>query len=105
MCESTNKYKYCNHHHELTKNHTIVNFGNGEFVANNDAIPLLKALNEIGLKTRSHHIEKDKNKKAFITILMDNVCGAEVRKVQERDSTRTKYDDKDELTIVWDIDV
>ena len=52
------KYTFCNHHHELTDNHQVVNFGNGPFVANKDGIPMLKALNEIGLKTRSHHIEK-----------------------------------------------
>lgn len=46
----TNKYKFCNHYHELTKEHEIVNFGDGEFVANKKATPLLKALNELGLK-------------------------------------------------------
>ena len=43
---STSKYKYCNHHHKIYDRHTLVNFGGEEFVANNEAIPLLKALNE-----------------------------------------------------------
>ena len=31
------KYKFCNHHHELTKDYEIVDFGDGEFVANKEA--------------------------------------------------------------------
>ncbi len=70
--QETDKYKYCNHHHELTDNHEMVTIGGNEFVANKKAIPLLKALNDVGLKTRSHHIDKpDEN--AFVCILMDNI--------------------------------
>ena len=47
--EPTNKYRYCNHHHTLNEKYKIVNFGNGEFVANKEAIPLLRALNEINI--------------------------------------------------------
>jgi hypothetical protein len=93
----TDKYKYCNHHHELTDGHEVVNFGNGEFVANKIAIPLLKALNEIGLKTRTHHIDESGG---FISILLDNVQ-IEVRKVGEAHSTRTEYNGKYELLINW----
>ena len=42
----TDKYKHCNHHHEIGDNHELVDFGDGEFVANKEAIPLLKALSE-----------------------------------------------------------
>lgn len=94
----SDKYKHCNHHHELDSNHKIVDFGDGEFVANIEAIPLLKALNEIGLKTRSHHIGEDDN--AWICILLDNV-DIEVRIVFEKDATRTKYNGKKELLISW----
>lgn len=90
--------KDCNHHHKITKNHTIVDYGDGKFVANNEAIPLLKALNEAGLKTRTHHI--DKNGTAFISILLDNVV-IETREVFERNSSRTKYNGKKELLIIW----
>ncbi|WP_315823026.1 hypothetical protein [Paraflavitalea speifideaquila] len=35
----TDAYKFCNHHHELTPDYEIVNFGDGDFVANKAAIP------------------------------------------------------------------
>jgi len=91
-------YKYCNHHHAIGKNHELVDFGDGKFVANKEAIPLLKVLNEIGLKTRSHHINGEKN--AWICILLDNV-NIEIKAVFEKASTRTKYNGKKELLISW----
>ncbi len=94
----SNKYKHCNHHYEISKNHKLVDFGDGEFVANIEAIPLLKALNEIGLKTRTHHINKDKN--AFVSILLDDV-EIEIREIFERNADRTKYNGKKELLISW----
>jgi hypothetical protein len=95
----TNKYKFCNHHHELTDHHEMVDFGDGEFVANKKAIPLLKALNELGLRTRSHHVDENGG---FVAILLENNVTAEIRKsVYERDSTRTKYNGKSELLIQW----
>ena len=98
MEEPTEKYKHCNHHHELGDRHEIVDFGDGEFVANKEAIPMLKALNEIGLRTRSHHI--DDKEHAWVCILLDN-AEIEVKKVFERDADRTKYNDKKELLIRW----
>jgi uncharacterized membrane-anchored protein len=95
---ATCKYKYCNHHHELNENYKIVNFGDGDFVANKEAIPILKALNEIGLKTRSHHIDKEEH--AWVCILLDGV-ELEIRDVYEKDATRTKYNGKEELLIQW----
>lgn len=94
----TDKYKGYNHHHELTAQHELVDFGSGEFVANKQAIPLLKALNEIGLKTRTHHVDSEPY--AFVSILLDNV-DIEVRKVKESQSTRTEYNGKFELLIRW----
>lgn len=91
-------FKHCNHHHKLTADHQLVDFGDGEFVANKAAIHLLKALNEAGLRTRSHHM--DKPGQGFICILMDNV-DIEVRVVNERDATRTKYNGKKEICIQW----
>jgi hypothetical protein len=92
------KYLHCNHHNELTEDHEIVDFGSGEFVANKKAIPLLKALNDAGLITRSHHHDTDGE--GFVTILLDNVC-IEVRQVNESDATRTQFDGKYELIIQW----
>lgn len=98
MLKATDKYKQCNHHHEMTDQHELVDFGDGEFVANKQAIPLLKALNEIGLKTRSHHV--DDGEWAFMSILLDN-AEIEIKTVNEIDSTRTKYEGKKELLIKW----
>ncbi len=98
MMQKTNKYRYCNHHHELDDKHEVVDFGDGEFVANKEAIPLLKALNEIGIKTRSHHIGVERQ--AWVCILLDNV-EISVREVHEIHADRTKYNGKKELFITW----
>ena len=95
----TDKYKYCNHHHELTDQHEIVDFGDGKFVANKKAIPLLKALNELGLRTRSHHIADD-SKYGWFTILLDGVI-LEIVDVNEIDADRTKYNGKKELRLTF----
>lgn len=98
MSQPTDKYRYCNHHHEIDNSHTMVNYGDGEFVANNEAIPLLKALNEAGLKTRSHHI--DSGEYAWVCILLGDV-DLEIKEVNELQATRTKYNGKKELLIRW----
>lgn len=95
----TDKYKYCNHHHELTEEHELVDFGEGQFVANKQAIPLLKALNEAGLKTRTHHIGSESH--AFVSIILDNAT-VEIRQVNEKDATRIKYNSKYEILIQWE---
>ena len=95
--KSTDEYKYCNHHHELDENHEVVDFGDGEFVSNKKAIPLLKALNELGIRTRTHHIDEGSG---FFSILLDNVI-IEKREVHENVSTRTRYNGKKELLITF----
>lgn len=95
----TNKYKSCNHHHEVKDNHQLVDFGDGEFVANNEAIPLLKALNDLKIRTRTHHI--DKSEHGFFSILLDDRLRFEIREVYERDSVRTKYNGRTELLVSW----
>lgn len=94
----TDKYKFCNHHHELTENETMVDFGDGEFVANKAAVPLLKSLNELGLRTRTHHVDENGG---FVSILITNLIDVEVKKVEEIHSTRTKYDGETEVLIRW----
>ena len=89
----------CNHHHPLDDKHEIVDFGDGEFVANKEAIPLLKALNDAGLRTRTHHI--DDGSHVFVGILLDNAT-VEVREVQENEADRTKYNGKYELLLSWE---
>jgi hypothetical protein len=94
----TDKYKHCNHHHELTEDYEVVNMGGCEFVANKMAVPLLKALNDAGLITRSHH--HDTQGEGFISIILDNV-DIEIRTVNESDAGRTCFDGKKELLIKW----
>lgn len=57
--EPTKRYSHFNHHHELTDDHTFVDFSDGEFIANKKAVPLLKALAELGLRTRTHYIDEN----------------------------------------------
>jgi len=97
--EATEKYKEFNHHHELTPDHILVDFGDGKFVANKAAISLLKALNEVGLKTRTHHFTGKGN--GFVSILLEDDVKIEVRTVNEIHATRSKYNGKKELLITW----
>jgi hypothetical protein len=96
--KSTDKYKHCNHHHELTEEHEIVDFGDGEFVANKKAIPLLKALNDLGLRTRTHHIGEDNN---FFSIILAENIEIEVKTVNEIAAKRDKYNGQKELLVQW----
>lgn len=97
--KATDKYKHCNHHHELSEEHVLVDFGDGEFVANKAAIPLLKALSECGLKTRTHHYEGGKH--GFVSILLDEDVRVEVKTVNEIHADRTKFNGKTEVLISW----
>ncbi|MCK5603979.1 hypothetical protein KAR91_18980 [Candidatus Pacearchaeota archaeon] len=96
----TDKYRSCNHHHEIGEDHEVVDFGDGKFVANKAAIPLLKALNEVGLKTRTHHY--DGGEHGFVSVLLDDNIVVEIKTVQEKDADRTRYNGKKELLIMWD---
>lgn len=98
MEEFTEKYRHCNHHHEIGDRHELVDFGDGEFVANKEAVPLLKALNEMGLRTRTHHADENGG---FVSILIENSVRAEIKEVNEIDANRTKYNGKTELLISW----
>lgn len=98
----TDDYLYCNHHHELDETYEVINFGNGEFVANKEGIPLLKALNTLGLETRTHHIKND-GEWAFFSILLNDDVEIEVNNINEKDASRTKYNGKKELLIRWNL--
>lgn len=100
MGNFTEKYKHFNHHHEITENDELVNIGGEEFIANKKAIPLLKALNDLGLKTRTHHIDDDGG---FFSIILDcdKDIRIELRNINERDSSRTIYNGKKEILISW----
>jgi hypothetical protein len=94
----TTAYADCNHHHELTPDHEMVDFGDGAFVANKAGVPLLAALNALGLRTRTHHIEKGGH--CFVSILLDDVR-IEIATVDEIHADRTKYNGKKELLLFW----
>ena|SRR5690625_436781 len=96
--KATDKYKHFNHHHELTDDHEFVDFGDGEFIANKTAIPLLKALADLGLRTRTHHIDE---KGGFFSIIVDPRVEISVRQVNELSSTRTKYNGLTEILITF----
>lgn len=95
----TNKYKFCNHHHEIGENHEVVEIGDCKFVANKAAIPLLKALDGVGLKTRTHHYDGEGH--GFISILLEDNVTIEIKTVQEKDADRKRYNGKKELLIMW----
>jgi len=92
------EYKKFNHHHTLTDKQEIVDFGTGEFIADKELLPLLKALNSIGLITRTH-CSGHENEHAFVGILMDNDVSIEVRKATEIHSNRDF--NSNELIISW----
>lgn len=94
----SDKYLFCNHHHEITEDHEMVDFGTGPFVANRVAIPLLKSLNELGLTTRTHHIDEDGG---FFSIIIEEHVNVDVKTVFERDAVRNKYNGKVEVLIGW----
>jgi hypothetical protein len=93
------KTEYFNHHHPITADQTIVDFGTGQFIADNQRIPLLKALNEAGLITRTHCYGHETGQ-SFISIILDN-ASIEVRQVNENDAERTTFNGKTELLIAW----
>jgi hypothetical protein len=98
QAKPTDKYKFCNHHHELTEKEQLVNYGDGDFVANKQALPLLDALHQLRLRTRTHHVG---DKECFVSILIDDNVTADVREIYERDADRTRYNGMFEVLISW----
>lgn len=93
---ASDSYKHCNHYHELTDQHEMVDFGSGEFVANKSAILLLKALNEAGLRTRTHHMDENGG---FVSILIEDHVRVEIKTINELHADRTQYNGLTELLI------
>jgi len=66
--------------------------------AHKDGVDIeLDALNELGLRTRTHHVDESGG---FVSILLDN-AEVEIRTVDERDADRTRYNGKREVLITW----
>lgn len=100
MDNCTDKFRYCNHHHEITKDQKLVTIGGNKFVADKKMIPLLKALNEIGLTTRTHSYD-EKEHYAFISIILDRATDLTIKRVYEHAADRTKFNGETELLISW----
>ncbi len=100
MDDCTDEFRYCNHHHKITKDQKLVTIGGNKFVADKKMIPLLKALNEIGLTTRTHTYDK-KTGHAFISIILDQQTDMSLKKVFENAASRTKFNGETELLISW----
>jgi pyruvate-formate lyase-activating enzyme len=75
------KYKYCNHHHEPTEDQAIVNIGGEQFVADKEMISLLTAMNDLGIKTMSHCCGHE-TKKPFIRISTRNIEFVDIRQYE-----------------------
>lgn len=69
----TNKYKRLNHYHEITRHQKLVKLGGRKFVADKKMLPLLRALNNAGFKTRSHCYGHSTRRAWFSFILDKNV--------------------------------
>lgn len=89
----------CNHHHTIEANQSVVDFGTGKFIADNGMIPLLKALNEAGLITRTHHGGPNHS---FVAILMRNNLRIEFRPAYENACDRGFDGSETELLLSWD---
>jgi len=63
-----------------TKRQKQVTINGNSFWADPDLIPLLKALNKVGLEIRSHCAGHTKEKDAFVVIKASNMYRIEVRK-------------------------
>ena len=100
MIISSDKYKGCNHHHELHGDQTIVDFGSGDFVIDIKRIPLLKALNECGLITRTHCYGHE-TEYSFLSILLSDDVEATIREVTEPNSSREFPAGKKEVLLYW----
>jgi hypothetical protein len=88
----------CNHHHPITPDQEIVDFGTGPFVADKALIPLLLALNEAGLQTRTHNHQP--GGVSFLSIMLDD-ARLEVRQVFEADAGRDRFDGRYEVLLSW----
>jgi hypothetical protein len=74
--------------HQERQQKIIIN--DEEFWADPEMIPLLRALNEAGLKTRSH-CSGHESDRSFVVLRMDNIEGVEIR----------NHGEYKELVLIW----
>ena len=98
--KTSNKFKKYNHYHEPKDFQEIVDLGSGKFIADKQMLPLLKALNECGLVTRTHcygHFTGH----SFVSILLDFHTQITFKEVSEFYSDRKFPKKQTEILISW----
>jgi hypothetical protein len=95
-------YADFNHHHELQEDQKIIIIDGKQFIADIPLIPLIKELNKVGIKTRTHCCGHG-NDGAFIGIILDENTHLNISPVYEKDTNRTDFDGKRQLIISWNI--
>lgn len=98
MSEPTDKYKHFNHHHEITDDQEFIEIGGQKIIADKKMVSLLKALNDLGLETRTHNYNKEE---CWVSIVFDNRTQVNIRKIQESNATRTRFNGKTEVLLSW----
>jgi len=100
MINQTKKYRRFNHHHEIRPDQAFIKIDGQQFIADKKMIPLLRALNAAGLKTRSH-CAGHKDIYSFLCLILDPETSIEIRPVSEIKSTRRFPAGTQELCIQW----
>lgn len=90
----------CNHHHAINDDQEFVDLGTGRFVADKPLLPLLRALNDAGLVTRSHCCGHGSGH-AFVGIMLADGMSIEIRDVHEPAADRDTFRGGRELLIQW----
>ena len=94
----------CNHHHPMNGGQEIVDFGTGPFVADKPLLPLLKAMNDLGLVTRTHDYTRHPNgtATAFVGVILDKRVRLEIKHVTEPDADREIFRGQQEVLMSWE---
>ena len=98
--EISDEHKKFNHHHKITDEQEIVDFGTGKFIADKKRIALLKALNDCGLVTRTHCYGHETGH-SFVSILLDEDISIEVKTICDRYTDKRIKKGTHELLITW----
>jgi hypothetical protein len=90
----------CNHHHVISDDQEMVDLGRGAFVADKEMLPLLRALNDAGIATRTHCCGHGSGH-SFLGIIIADGMHVDIRKVHETDAARDTFRGETELLISW----
>ncbi len=78
----TYKFRHLNHYHQLTREQRLIKIGGRKLVADRKMVPLLKALNDAGFRTRSHCYGHETGR-AFLSFLFDDSIQVSIHPVRE----------------------